>query len=161
MKRKTKIIVGVTLLVLAAGGGGWWGYRKYEERRVTAMLMEFLFTPMPPSWRDSLPATATDVHEWAWAEPFLPDDYSYRLKARLTEPEFQQLMTKLNLTPHTPDRKYSEESNWLSYSRDPRCKEDWWDASSSIDGSFVQQDRRTWTFAKYENGFLYFASLRH
>ena len=159
MKRKSRIIVAVLLLALSIAG--WWGYRKYQERRAVEALLKFLFTPNEkPSWRRYLPATAAEVREWAWADGFLPD-YGYLLKARITETEFKQFVSQLGLTPHTPDRKYSEESHWLSWSALPGFDGDWWDVSSSLDSTYVSEGNDTWIFAKYESGCLYFQSLNH
>ncbi len=157
---KAKVIVSVAVLGIIAAVGGWWAYRDYQQRRAIELL-QFAFSPTEkPSWRRHLPATATDIHEWAWADGFLPD-YSYFLKARIAEAEFQQFVARLGLTPHTSDRKYSEHSNWLSWSSAPGFDGDWWDASPSLASTFVSEGHDTWTFAKYENGFLYFVSLNH
>ena len=142
MKRRTKIILAVALLMLI--GGGWWVFSGDGK----------------PSWRRYLPRTATDIHEWAWADGFLPD-YSYLLKARITDGEFQTFVTQLGLTPHTADRNYSDDSHWLSWQRAPGFNENWWDASPALDSTYVWQGKDTWAFAKYENGFLYFQSLNH
>lgn len=112
------------------------------------------------SWRHDLPATATDVHEWAWADGFLPD-YSYILKAKVSEPDFNVFIRKLKLTPHSPDRQYSDNPAWLSWSCPPGFTNDWWDASGSLSNTFVDEGHDTWSFAKYENGYLYFQSLNH
>ena len=148
-------------MALVLGVGGWWAYRDYQQRRFAVLLLKFAFSPNEkPSWRGRLPASATDIHEWVWADGFLPD-YSYLLKARITETEFQQFIAQLGLTPHTPDREYSEESHWLSWSAAPGFHGDWWDATPTLDSTYVSEGHDTWAFAKYENGSLYFESLNH
>jgi hypothetical protein len=75
------------------------------------------------SWRSSLPETAADVHEHAWADGFLPD-YDYYLRARVTKPEFDKFVQDLGLTPHTTTRIYSE-SSCLSWSGHLPADSEW------------------------------------
>jgi hypothetical protein len=114
------------------------------------------------SWRSSLPVTAADVHEHAWADGFLPD-YDYYLCARITEGEFEKFVQDLGLTPHTASRIYSdsEESSWLSWSGHLLGDNTWWHPTDSLESTFVKEGGTTWSFAKYEDGFLYFRSLDH
>ena len=114
------------------------------------------------SWRSSLPVTAADVHEHAWADGFLPD-YDYYLCARITEAEFEKFVQDLGLTPHTASRIYSdsEESSWLSWSGHLLGDNTWWHPTDSLESTFVKEGGTTWSFAKYEDGFLYFRSLDH
>jgi hypothetical protein len=114
----------------------------------------------PPSWRRHLPASATGIKEWAWTDGFLPD-FSYQLKARITDSEFVEFVASLGLTPHTPDRKYSEASHWLSWSPSLRFDGKWWDASNALTSTYVKEGHDTWMFAKHENGFLYFKCFSH
>jgi hypothetical protein len=88
-------------------------------------------------------------------------DYSYNLKARVTEKQFCDYITRFGLTPHTPARTYSDEAILLSWKMGPGFEAGWWDPSDSLDATFVWQNYHTWTFAKYEHGFLYLASITH
>ena len=111
--------------------------------------------------RKALPRTAEDVHEWAWEDGFLPD-YSYMLKARISEQEFKEYVEYFGLTPHSPDRQYSEDDHNLSWRPCGLFDEDWWDVSDTLDANtFVSEGQTTWTYAKYENGYIYVKSLDH
>jgi hypothetical protein len=156
-KRRTWIVVAFVTVATVAG---FFAYRAYRIHQAEQFIAALFAADSKPSWRQNLPATATDVHEWSWADGFLPD-YSYLLKARVTETEFTQFVALLGLTPHTPARQYSEESHWLSWRAAPGFDGDWWDASDSLDSTFVREGQDTWSFAKYENGYLYFQSLNH
>jgi hypothetical protein len=111
-------------------------------------------------FRKELPWSAHDVHEWYMSDTLLPD-YSYQLKAQVTEDQFRRYITRFGLTPHTPTRSYSDSAIWLSWNRAPGFEGGWWDPSASLDSTFVWQGYDTWTFAKFENGYLYLASVNH
>ena len=111
------------------------------------------------SWRTHLPASATEIKESSWADGFLPD-YDYYLRAKITEQEFDTFVGDLGLTPHTSDRIYSEESA-LSWSGHLLEDGSWWSPSSDLSGTFVEEGGTQWTYAKYENGYLYFRSFDH
>lgn len=111
------------------------------------------------SWRTSLPATATEVKEHAWADGFLPD-YDYYLRARITKPEFDKFVQDLELTPHKDTRIYSE-SYPLSWSGHLTGDSEWWNPTDDLQGTFVREGGTTWLYAKYEEGFLYFRSFDH
>ena len=133
------------LLLLLAVGVGWF------------------ISARPDQWafRRALPWSASDVHEWIWSETLLPD-YSYHLKARVTEEEFGRYTARFGLTPHAETRQYSEAAPlWLSWRTPDNFKGDWWTPSETLNGTFVANEGRTWTFAKYEHGYLYLASLAH
>jgi hypothetical protein len=98
--------------------------------------------------------------EWSWSDGFLPD-YSYVMKARISQGDFEAFRLTLNLAPHTPERRYSDDVHLLSWSAPSGFTNTWWDASTSLETTFVNQGNDTWSFAKYENGFLYFQSLNH
>jgi hypothetical protein len=125
-------------------------------------LILFLWA-RPDQWRfrRELPWRAQDVKEWHQSDGFLPD-YSYQLKAKITEEQFHRYIAKFELTPHTPTRKYSDSPEaWLTWHRAPGFSGAWWDPSDSLEHTFVWQGNDTWTFAKYERGYLYLASLNH
>jgi len=114
----------------------------------------------PLSWKGYLPEDATGIEEFSWSDGFLPD-YSYMLRARIPEPEFNAFVEKLGLTPHGEDRDYSEQSIWLSWEAAPQFEGDWWNPTSGLGGTYVREGDDTWSYAKYEDGTLYFKSLNH
>ena len=118
-------------------------------------LCYYLFTW---EFRKALPWSARDVREYYETDSFLPD-YSYQLKARITEQQFHEYIAKFHLTLHTPTRTYSDDTLWLSWRHVRNC--DWWDPSDSLESTFVWQGNDTWIFAKYERGHLYVGSLNH
>ena len=144
-------LFGAKYLATATKAGIYCASSEYEARSAPVK---------PPSWRRHLPASATDIQEWSWADGFLPD-FSYQLKARVTDAEFHQFVASLGLTPHTPERKYSEASHWLSWSPSLRFVGKWWDASNALTSTYVKEGHDTWMFAKHENGFLYFKCFSH
>jgi hypothetical protein len=132
--------------------------------RILSILFVFgavwFFWARPDQWRfrRELPWMTKDIHERYWSHGFLPD-YSYYLKARITEEQFWRYIAKFKLTPHTSTRQYSESPDpWLDWDPDPYS---WWNPSKSLDSTFVWQGHDTWTFAKYERGYLYLVSLNH
>jgi hypothetical protein len=111
-------------------------------------------------FRKELPWSAHDVHEYYVSDTLLPD-YSYQLKAQVTEDQFRRYIAKFGLTPHTPTRTYSDSTIWLRWDGVRGAERGWWDPSDSLDSTFVWQGYDTWTFAKYEHGYLYLASINH
>jgi len=112
------------------------------------------------SFRKALPWSAREVHESYMTDTLLPD-YGYQLKARITEKEFRDYIARFDLTPHTATRTYSDDLVCLSWRYGPGFEGGWWDPSDSLDATFVWQGDTTWTFAKYEHGYLYLSSLCH
>jgi hypothetical protein len=111
-------------------------------------------------FRHALPSNAQDIHEWFREDGFLPD-YAYKLKARISDKEFHAYVKRFELTPHHPDRQYSGDIKpWLHW-RSQRPAIDWWDPSESLDNTFVRQVGDSWTYAKWERGYLYLKSLDH
>jgi len=110
-------------------------------------------------FRKELPLLASDVHEHFYADGFLPD-YSYFLKAKMSEQQFQRYIAKFKLTLHTPDRKYSEDL-WLDWGGSHLAPLSWWDPGKTLEHTYVWEGGDTWTFAKYEHGYLYLKSLNH
>lgn len=112
-------------------------------------------------FRKALPYAASDIHESYWEDSLLPD-YGYHLKAKVTEGQFRAYIAGFRLTPHTPTRIYSDYVGCLAWGRsDPPLNRSWWDPSPSLESTHVSQAYHTWTFAKYERGYLYLESLRH
>jgi hypothetical protein len=112
------------------------------------------------SFRKELPWSATDIQEAYHSDTLLPD-YDYRLKAKVSEAQFQKYIKKFNLSLHTKDRKYSDDVIWLHWSAPSKSKSGWWNPTDSLTNTFVWQGSDTWIFAKYENGYLYLGSLNH
>lgn len=112
------------------------------------------------SFRKELPWSASDIHESYYSDTLLPD-YDYKLKAKISEAQFQNYIKSFDLSPHTSDRKYSEEIHWLDWNAPPEGNVGWWNPTSSLTNTFVWQGSDTWIFAKYENGYLYLGSLNH
>ena len=113
-----------------------------------------------PAATSALPSSATDVHEWAHDDGFLPD-YTHLLKARITADEFRAYVEKAGMAPHTPTRKYEDDEHWLNWRFTGGCHEDWWDPSDSLEGTFARNHGDEWGYAKYENGYIYVKSLEH
>ena len=111
------------------------------------------------SWREDLPPGATDIKESSWAEGFLPD-YDYYLRARMSKQDFMQFVAEQQLTPHTPSREYSE---GLALSWSGHLLEDatWWNPSEDVSATYVREANTEWTYAKYEDGYIYFRSFDH
>lgn len=110
--------------------------------------------------RKALPSTAQDIHESAWEEGGdTGQDYCYLLRAKITPAEFQQYVNKLNLTLHTPTRQYSNgfSPNW-SISCGIGKKPDWWTPLNDSSGTYVREGNSAWTYAKYENGYIFVVS---
>jgi hypothetical protein len=110
-------------------------------------------------FRRTLPAGASDVHEAAWEEGFLPD-YQYCLKARITAEEFVAYARKHRLTPATPDRVYEDEDNWSGLDC-PEGAGAWWNPPPRTDDWLIAQGGHTWTTAAYHDGYLYLSSVNH
>ena len=86
-------------------------------------------------------------------------DHSYFLKVRISAEVFAEFVARVELTRHSDDRNYTDDKTWLSWNglQTPA----FWDASDSLEGTYVRQSGDCWTFAKYENGYLYLRSLSH
>jgi hypothetical protein len=162
-----------TLPAAAAGVGAIWFVSKAraESKRfcilasaavlvvyVVGLAISYQVFTWP--FRKALPWSAKDVHEWYMTDGLLPD-YSYQLKARVTEEQFRRYIARFGLTPHTSTRNYSDLTPCLSWDSAPEFEDGWWDPSDSLDSTYVRQVYHTWTFAKFERGYLYLGSLDH
>ncbi len=110
-----------------------------------------------PPLRRALPASAQDIHEWSRDEGGeLAQDYSYLLKAKITRDEFYQYVNKFNMTLYTPTQQYScgFYPGWSSSK-----KPDWWTPSEDLQGTYVRAENCAWTYAKYEDGYIYVVSF--
>jgi hypothetical protein len=112
-------------------------------------------------FRRALPPSAEDVHEWSREDGFLPD-YSYKLKAKISEDQFHLYIDRFQLTPHAPDRQYSQDAKiYLQWRAETNPEIAWWNPTESLAETFVRQVGDNWTFAKRERGYLYLKSLDH
>jgi hypothetical protein len=101
-----------------------------------------------------LPPTGQLIFSSQWEDGFLGDAV-IKIKARVTEAEFQTAVQRLQLTPHTADRRYPHTPPWLR-DRDVR-----WDPTNDLTGAFVRFEGRWFEIARYERGFLYYESVRY
>ena len=157
--QKLALAFGGLLTAMALLAAAYYWHRDRQREQAIEVLSALFSMDSKPSWKSHLPSSASDVQEWSWADGFLPD-YSYQLKARVTEAEFQKFVSDLGLTPHTPERKYSEDS-WLSWGSAAGFDGTWWDPGDNLDSTYVTEGQDTWSYAKFEKGFLYFKSLNH
>lgn len=106
------------------------------------------------NFRKKLPWSATDVHEWHW-EDFLIPDYSYCLKAKMSEEAFQDYVQEFGLEK----KEMPLENKYVNWSG-PGPEKLWWDVSTNLDDTYMFIDAQGdgWTLAKYENGYLYLHS---
>jgi hypothetical protein len=112
-------------------------------------------------FRRTLPAGASDVHEAAWEEGFLPD-YQYCLKARMTAEEFAAYAKKHDLTPATPGRVYEDAEDWSGLDCPSEAgATSWWNPPKGRDGWLIAQAGHTWTTAVFHDGYLYLSSVNH
>ncbi len=126
-----------------------------------AGIIAFLWIrPDETTARRALPSSAEDIHEWEQDFGFLPD-FTYHLKAKITEEHFHHYVDKFGLTPHTSTRQYTQSADWLSWESLPGSVGDWWNPSNSLEFTFVRQEDDFWMFAKYEHGYLYLTALDH
>lgn len=84
-----------------------------------------------PDW---LSATAQMIFSSRWEDSFLGDG-TIKIKARVTGAEFVEVVQQLGLTPHTADRKYTDDLVCLQWMGDRDAR---WDPSPSIDRTFVR-----------------------
>jgi len=113
-----------------------------------------------PSWKSELPSTATEVYEEGSGEK-IPGDYSYRMRAKVSEEEFADFCKRLEMTLHTEDREYDDLEYGFSWEGNPAGCGGWWVPTDSTEETFVWQKGHTWSYAKYEDGHLYFGSFKH
>jgi hypothetical protein len=106
--------------------------------------------------RRALPASATEIRDEAL--DVFPDS-AYFLKARMPQEDFEAYCMAIRLSPHYPGRVYTDQDHWLSWSSVHKLE--WWDPSDNLDGTYVLQEGREWTMAKYENGKVYVTSFSH
>jgi len=147
-KRRVRLLGGIivcVILVVACLGG-------------QASIRLLFASPI----RRALPWTAREVHEWQWNEPGLTgQDYTYLVKARISERQFDAYVDRLDLSPHSPDRDYEHSGfspNWDPHLPGTDQSPVWWDPSASLDGTYVYDGGSWWIVAKWENGIVYAVS---
>lgn len=102
----------------------------------------------------ALPWGATQVREETWTEGFLPD-YTYTLKARISEDEFRSYVEALELTP------YVAEGGVEGGASDVGGPE-WWDPPPCAEGTTYVYSRGTEQLvARYGDGWLYVSGSLH
>jgi hypothetical protein len=137
------VLVGTVALCMVCVGI-WLGIRQ--------VAYEMTATPL----RKALPPTAQDIHEQSWGEGGeIGQDYCYLLKARITPAEFQQYVDRFGLTPHIATQQYS---NWSMINCGTERKPDWWTPSDESGSMYARDEDSTWTYAKYENGYIFVVS---
>lgn len=111
--------------------------------------------------RRALPGSATDVHD-LYVD--MDQDYSYYLAARLPREDFEAYCAGQNLTPHTPERIYTDGTEWLDWGAmtlNPSEPMDWWLPTESLAGTYVNQQGHHWTMAKWQDGVIYVKAISH
>ncbi len=104
--------------------------------------------PQSP-YRQTLPETATDIQEHRNGVV----DFTYLLRARITEVEFRRYTDDLGLTP--VNNATWEDGGVVKPSRPHRDDPDWWSPLRSVDRVFQLRQDSDMISAKYENGFVY------
>jgi hypothetical protein len=142
MKEKTILwsTAGLTVLVsrVLAGIWGW-------------------YTVTVSPLRRALPRTATGVRD-SYADMTL--DYTYLLRAEMPPKDAADYMRRIGSTPHSATRAYTDDLLWLSRN-EGIVHTGWWNPSSDPTTTYVVQNGRTWTCAKYESGTLFVKSWSH
>ena len=90
-----------------------------------------------------------------------PPDFSCYLKVDMDESSFREYCRRLGLTPHHPDRKYTDDTMWLSWDVLSEGRDEDWNPTPGMAGWYVKQVGDGWTFAKWENGTMYLKALTH
>jgi hypothetical protein len=108
--------------------------------------------------RRALPWGASDIHELG-IDRF--PDFTLYLKARIREDQFLPYVSRLGLTPHYPGRRYPDSPLWgIDWQGEPEV-DSWWDPSKNTEATYAENKGHVWTFAKYEDGFVYVKSFSH
>ena len=134
-------IVAVSLLIVLVFGWWMWDYLKRDPLK------------------RALPEVASILYEGGTT--IGTDSFSY-FKAEIDEPLFHEYCERLDLTPHHPGRKYTDDMKWLSWERfrvygTKGVRE----PVLGLEGTYVRQEGHHWVFAKWENGAMYVMSVRH
>ena len=126
-------------------------------------------------FRTALPWSASDIHDYGWSAG-IPADHTYYLRARVTRPEFDAYVAKLELKLYKPEQPSQTENPtgsgtfdpnkvlqtpyWGDRGAQPKGRLDpWWDPSPDLSETYYRPYRTGCTFAKYERGYLYLHSF--
>ena len=86
------------------------------------------------SYRRALPWAASEIEEHYWADPLLPD-YSYQLRAKISEEQFFEYVKKFDLSPDS-----AAEAGEYFYS----AQEGDWRMSASYSGGYLEVSAYVW-----------------
>jgi hypothetical protein len=141
-----------------------------------ALAMILAAMPCTLSAQEWIPVGAKVCYKSHYEDGFLPDG-EFCLKLKISKNQFDAIVTMLGATLHMESRKYSDDKRWLSWNPDsgaddpfanhkqanktPPKGENLWDPDTDLSTTFVRQHKDTWTFLKYERGYLYFKELSH
>ena len=136
--------VNITLLIIVGICLGGW-----------LIVKEIIISPQ----RKALPATAEEIHEWSWHESgLLVQDHFYMLTAKISEQEFNEYVSSLDMVLYTAQNDVPIPS-WYSFERHTNETYYWWKPTESIVRTYVYISKGYWEYAKYENGCLYMYSF--
>jgi hypothetical protein len=140
------------------------------------LAMIFAAMPCTLSAQEWIPAGTKVCYKLQYEDGLLPDA-TFCLKLKITQAQFDAIVIKLGTTLHTESRKYGDDKKWLEWRPDkgavdpftsdneakklPPKGENLWDPDADLSKTYVRQHKDTWTFLKYERGYLYFAELSH
>ena len=141
MNRPTRFVIILTMAVSILVGAG-------------VMLLVYLLRHSP---RYQLPPTATSIYE---RRVDFGNDGIYFLKATLTPGDAKVFISKFHFDLHTSARVYSDDKMWLSWQAEVGDIP-WWDPSGDLSSTYVEQEKHSWVFMKYERGHLYYKSITH
>ncbi len=113
-----------------------------------------------------LPRNAEVVYSTEQHEGFLPDG-SQKIKARIDERDFPEIVRRLGASLHTSSRKYSDDVIWLNWQ--PELGSDFnpvpgtskWNPSFDLSKTYVVQEGDSWEYVKFEDGFLFYKYINH
>jgi hypothetical protein len=107
--------------------------------------------------RKALPSTAEDIQEWSWIEPGpLSQDYSYLLRAKISEEEFAVYVNERGLEPYIQPAEDSSDFfiSWHPFNSRITHLE-WWNPTDSFENTYIISSDSWWEYAKYENGYIF------
>jgi len=146
--------------------------------KILRLALAIILAAMPCtlSAQEWIPTGAKVCYKSQYEDGILPDA-KFCLKLKISKVQFDAIVIKLGATLHTELRKYSDDKNWLDWrpdlgsddpfanhikaSKPPPKGENLWDPDTDLSSTFVRQHKDTWTFLKYERGYLYFSELSH
>lgn len=103
---------------------------------------------------------ASDIEEFSREEDFL-SDYTYYLKATVSQKQFGELVYKLDLIEFDQFKKVHSGPRLASWYPVPEEVKKWWNPSEEYSSSFLKVDGDKWILAKYENSHLFYYSFKY